>query len=140
MYDARLVGNTAGILVKKGAYKDFDSVIKAVQAGQINMGYTNPQTSATGINLLLTLLKDGEDNFINFNKNIPYVAYTTQQMRDSAHQESLMLCSQNIRLISMTRNLLQCTDFIPFGVRHDNPVYICHERGKTHDELEAIYS
>ena len=49
LYEERLVGNTAGILVKKGTYSDFDSVIKAVQDNKINVGYTNPQTSATGL-------------------------------------------------------------------------------------------
>ena len=42
LYEERLVGNTAGILVKKGTYSDFDSIIKAVQDNQINVGYTNP--------------------------------------------------------------------------------------------------
>ncbi|MBR6222492.1 MAG: VWA domain-containing protein [Lachnospiraceae bacterium] len=138
MYDTRLVGNTAGILVKKGAYKDFDSVIKAVQAGQINMGYTNPQTSATGINLLLTLLKDGEDNFINFNKNIPYVAFTTQQMRDSASSGKLDAMLTEYQAYINDKNLTSMYDFIPFGMRHDNPVYICGKGVKTPAELEAI--
>ena len=29
-------------------------------------------------------------------------------------------------------------DFIAFGVRHDNPVYICNKSGKTAAELEAV--
>jgi Ca-activated chloride channel family protein len=35
-------------------------------------------------------------------------------------------------------NLTSMYDFIPFGVRHDNPVYICDEAGKTQDEKDAI--
>lgn len=138
MYDERLVGNTAGILIKKGTYSDFDSIIKAVQDNQINVGYTNPQTSATGLNLLLTLLKDGTENFTSFNKNIPYVAYTTQQMRDSASNGSLDGMLTEYQAYINDSNLTSMYDFIPFGVRHDNPVYICDKDLKTQDELDAI--
>ena len=138
MYEERLVGNTAGILIKKGTYSDFDSIIKAVQDNQINVGYTNPQTSATGLNLLLTLLKDGTENFTSFNKNIPYVAYTTQQMRDSASNGSLDGMLTEYQAYINDSNLTSMYDFIPFGVRHDNPVYICDKDLKTQDELDAI--
>lgn len=138
LYEERLVGNTAGILVKKGTYSDFDSVIKAVQDNKINVGYTNPQTSATGLNLLLTLLKDGTENFISFNANIPYVAYTTQQMRDSASNGSLDGMLTEYQAYINDENLTSVYDFIPFGVRHDNPVFICQKSSKSPDELEAV--
>lgn len=138
LYENRLVGNTAGILVKKGAYSDFNSIIKAVQDNKINVGYTNPQTSATGLNLLLTLLKDGKENFTKFNANIPYIAYTTQQMRDSASNGSLDGMLMEYQAYINDQNLTSIYDFIPFGVRHDNPVYICQKESKTQDELDAI--
>lgn len=138
LYESRLVGNTAGILVKKGTYSDYASIITAVQQGQIFMGYTNPQTSATGLNLLLTLLKDGNDNFTSFNKNIPYVAYTTQQMRDSANNGTLDAMLTEYQAYINDANLTSLYDFVPFGVRHDNPVYICEKSSKSEEELEAI--
>jgi len=138
LYEARLVGNTAGILVKKGTYSDFNSIIKAVQDNKINVGYTNPQTSATGLNLLLTLLKDGTENFTKFNANIPYIAYTTQQMRDSASNGSLDGMLTEYQAYINDQNLTSIYDFIPFGVRHDNPVYICNKDSKSAEELEAI--
>ena len=102
------------------------------------MGYTNPQTSATGLNLLLTLLQDGEDNFTKFNSNIPYVAYTTQQMRDSASNGTLDAMLSEYQAYINDSNLVSMYDFIAFGVRHDNPVYICNKSGKSASELEAI--
>ena len=139
IYEKRLVGNTAGILVKKDSgYKDFDSVIKAVQENKINVGYTNPQTSATGLNLLLTLLEGGTENFTKFNANIPYVAYTTQQMRDSASNGNLDGMLTEYQAYIHDENLTSMYDFIPFGVRHDNPVFICQKSAKSQDELDAI--
>ena len=138
IYEERLVGNTAGILIKKGTYSDFDSIIKAVQDNKINIGYTNPQTSATGLNLLLTLLKDGTENFTKFNANIPYVAYTTQQMRDSASNGSLDGMLTEYQAYINDQNLTSVYDFIPFGVRHDNPVYLCEGSSKNQDKKDAI--
>jgi Ca-activated chloride channel family protein len=139
LYTDRLVGNTAGILVKKDSgYKDAAAVIEAVKNNEITMGYTNPQTSATGLNLLLTLLEDGEDNFTQFNSNIPYVAYTTQQMRDSASNGTLDAMLSEYQAYINDANLTSMYDFIAFGVRHDNPAYICNKSGKTAAELEAI--
>ena len=139
LYADRLVGNTAGILVKKDSgYTTADEVIKAVQDNKITMGYTNPQTSATGLNLLLTLLRGGEDNFTKFNANIPYVAYTTQQMRDSASNGTLDAMLLEYQAYINDNNLTSMYDFIAFGVRHDNPVYICNKSGKTAAELEGV--
>lgn len=139
LYADRLVGNTAGILVKKDSgYTTADEVIKAVQDNKITMGYTNPQTSATGLNLLLTLLRGGDDNFTKFNANIPYVAYTTQQMRDSASNGTLDAMLSEYQAYINDNNLISMYDFIAFGVRHDNPVYICNKSGKTAAELEGV--
>lgn len=139
LYADRLVGNTAGILVKKDSgYTTADEVIKAVQDNKITMGYTNPQTSATGLNLLLTLLQGGDDNFTKFNANIPYVAYTTQQMRDSASNGTLDTMLSEYQAYINDNNLTSMYDFIAFGVRHDNPVYICNKSGKTAAELEGV--
>lgn len=139
LYADRLVGNTAGILVKKDSgYTTADEVIKAVQDNKITMGYTNPQTSATGLNLLLTLLRGGDDNFTKFNANIPYVAYTTQQMRDSASNGTLDAMLSEYQAYINDNNLTSMYDFIAFGVRHNNPVYICNKSGKTAAELEGV--
>lgn len=147
LYSNRLVGNTAGILIKKGSeYKDTKGVVEAVIAGQFNLGYTNPQTSATGLNLLIELLKsygdidspDSNDAFSKFNDNIPFVAYTTQQMRDSASGGSLDGMITEYQAYINDKSLTKEYDFIPFGVRHDNPLYIVDKNGKSNEELEAI--
>jgi Ca-activated chloride channel family protein len=147
LYNSRLVGNTAGVLVKKGSeYSDVKSVIEAVTSGTFNLGYTNPQTSATGLNLLIYLLKEygGVENstaistFSKFNDNIPFVAYTTQQMRDSASSGSLDGMVTEYQAYINDKSLTKEYDFIPFGQRHDNPLYIVDKNSKTDDELEAI--
>lgn len=145
----RVVGNTAGILVKKGSgYSDLKSIITDVQNGKLNLGYTNPQTSATGLNLLLEILKEFDSSnmfsqtatkaFSDFNSNIPYVAYTTQQMRDSASNGSLDAMVSEYQAYINDKNLTSVYDFIPFGIRHDNPLYLVNKSSKTADQIEAV--
>lgn len=147
LYNSRLVGNTAGILVRKGSgYTDIDAVVEDVIAGKLNIGYTNPQTSATGLNLLMEILKkngdvasqEAADMFIRFNNNIPFVSYTTQQMASSASNGSLDGMVTEYQAYINNQSLTSSYEFIPFGMRHDNPLYIINKTAKTDEELEAI--
>lgn len=149
LYSERLVGNTAGILVRKNSgYSDVEQVIQDVMDGKLNIGYTNPQTSATGLNLLIEILKNNGNGdvmadsaaeaFAKFNNNIPFVAYTTQQMADSASNGTLDGMVTEYQAYVNDSNLKTTYEFIPFGLRHDNPVYIVDKRSKSSDEMEAI--
>ena len=149
LYSERLVGNTAGILVRKNSgYSDVEQVIQDVMDGKLNIGYTNPQTSATGLNLLIEILKNNGNGdvmadsaaeaFAKFNNNIPFVAYTTQQMADSASNGTLDGMVTEYQAYVNDSNLKSTYEFIPFGLRHDNPVYIVDKRSKSSDEVEAI--
>lgn len=147
LYNSRLVGNTAGLLVRKNSgYTSTDEVINDVMDGKINIGYTNPQTSATGLNLLLEILKrhgdvtsdEAVNAFARFNNNIPFVAYTTQQMATSAANGSLDGMTMEYQTYINDSNLQSMYDFIAFGLRHDNPLYLVDKMSKSSDELEAI--
>lgn len=145
---SRLVGNTAGLLVTKGkGYKTVKEVADAVSGGKLNLGYTNPQTSATGMNLLVTLLNEydsknmlsdnAKEGFKSFQENIPYVAYTTMQMRDSASNGKLDGMVIEYQTYINEDDLNSVYDFIPFGVRHDNPLYITSKSMSDSERKEA---
>lgn len=143
----RLVGNTAGILVKKGLdYENPDNVLSAVIEGQLHLGYTNPQNSATGANLLVYLLQKngGVDSesaktaLRSFNTNIPFIAYTTQQMVTSAAGGSFDAILTEYQAYVNDENLTKLYDFIPFGLRHDNPVYITGKASSDTARTEAV--
>lgn len=143
-----LVGNVAGILVKNDSkYAYVEDVLNAVIAGEINLGYTNPQTSATGLNLLIELLEyygegdiqsqDAIDKFSKFNSNIPFVAYTTQQMLNSAKGGTLDAFVIEYQDYANDPSLKNNYKFIPFGIRHNNPLYSVNASYKTKDEKDA---
>ncbi len=148
----RLVGNTAGILLSKKAQKtiqekygsvDFASVVKATQDGVITMGYTNPYSSATGLNFLISTLYSADsanilsetaiDGFNKFQQNVPLVSFTTLQMRESAESGVLDGFIMEYQTYVNDKSLASYT-FIPFGAYHNNPLYSI---GVLSDDKEA---
>jgi len=151
----KLVGNVAGILVNESTKKkleasykkaDMAAVLKAVEKNEMIMGYTNPLASSTGLNFLLStlahydssnLLSDKAKNgFTTFQNNVPFVAYTTMQMRESAASGKLDGMVMEYQTY-INDDQLSKYDFIPFGIRHDNPLY---KVGTLTADKEAILS
>ena len=111
---------------------------EAVIAGELVMGYTNPFASSTGLNFLLTVLDDFAEGdearlvapdvasvFEAFQEQVPFVAFTTLQMRESVEKDngSLDAFVMEWQTYANTDSLRSGFEFIPFGVRHDNPLY-----------------
>ena len=153
LVDDNLVGNTAGILVSKDTYSSInskygevsiESVIQATVDGTIAMGYTNPYASSTGLNFLVSALNcfDASDmfssgsveSFVDFQANVPFVAYTTLQMREAAESGSLDAFILEYQTVFNDPSLKKY-EFIPFGVKHNNPMY---SLGYLSDDEQAV--
>lgn len=151
--EERLVGNVAGILTSKKVHEklkekygdvDMKAITEATADNEIAMGYANPFASATGLNFLMESLYayDAKDplsdmaisGFEAFQKNVPFVAYTTLQMKDAA--ESGVLDGFIMEYQTYTNNAdLKKYIFTPFGVRHNNPVYSVGKLSKDKQEV-----
>ncbi len=141
----RLAGNVAGVLLTK-AKKDelaakygtlnIKTIVDAVKNNELQMGYTNPLASSTGLNFLISVLQTFDNGdilsektnagFMSFQANIPVVAYTTMQMREAAKSgvlEGFILEYQTY----MNTPEIRSYEFIPFGIRHDSPIYAIGE-------------
>ncbi len=137
----RTVGNVAGVLVDSATYSDIEqkygtvdinAVVSATLDGTLTTGYTNPLVSTTGLNFLASVLYNFDssdplgnkavDGFKSFQDNIPFVAYNTLQMRTAAENGTfgcmMMEYQSYIQDVTLSRNY----KFIPFGIRHDNPL------------------
>ena len=142
----RTVGNVAGVVMKDTVAEeikaatgalDMRSIVDAVIQGRIAMGYTNPYASSTGLNFLVSVLQGfggeaGDDllspavasAFQTFQKSVPFVAMTTLQMRSSVENDgSLDAFVMEYQTYAKTPSLKSGYVFVPFGVRHDNPLY-----------------
>ena len=140
--DDRMVGNVAGILISKEKYDELikkygainlKNITQAVANGEINMGYTNPFASATGLNFLVSTLatidssnplsEKAIDGFNEFQNNIPLIAYTTLQLRNSAESGILDGFIMEYQTYINSPELKTDYIFTPFGYRHDSPLY-----------------
>jgi Ca-activated chloride channel family protein len=141
LVEKRLVGNVAGILITKAKKDELvnkygaintTTIVDAVVNDELDMGYTNPFTSSTGLNFLISALYafDKSDllsdkavaGFEGFQANIPVVAITTTQLREAVKSgllDGFVLEYQTY----MNTPEIRYYEFIPFGFRHDNPMY-----------------
>ncbi|MNL91065.1 von Willebrand factor type A domain protein [compost metagenome] len=151
----KLLGNVAGILVskakndelvKKYGAMNIQTIIEAVKNNELAMGYTNPFQSATGLNFLISTLDTFDSNLLSdeakakfeqFQTNIPFVAYTTLQMRSSASSGVLDGFIMEYQTYKNSSDLISDYVFTPFGVRHDNPLYAV---GNISAEKKAVLS
>lgn len=137
----RIAGNTAGILMKGDVYETFiekykdatiSNVLKAANAGDVVFAYTNPYTSSTGINALTAMLHEFDKNdplsaqaseaLLEYQKSSPPVAYNTSVLRNQAAKGLVdVMVMEEQSYINTTE--LRNYEYIPFGVRHDHPVY-----------------
>lgn len=138
----RMVGNVAGVLIDKGTYNDLnkkydkvdiETIVSATEAGDITAGYTNPFTSTAGLNFLASTLyyydaanplsSEAVDGFNKFQNNVPFVAYNTLQMRDAAENNTFSTFILEYQGFYNNSELVNNYEFLPFGIRHDNPLY-----------------
>ncbi len=153
--------NTAGIIVKKSKADmistdgklDIPKLLNSVSNGSFAMGYTNPYQSSTGLNFLLTVLNafaDGDESqmlspdvasaFEAFQTGVPFVAQNTIQMRDAAQGSGVLdaLVMEHQSWVNVTG--MKDYMFIPFGVRHDSPLYATPEADASEREVLELFA
>ncbi len=156
--EKRLVGNVAGVLLSKDTYNkilekygsvNMKVISECTASSEIQMGYTNPFASSTGLNFLITTLYSYDaddllsskaiDGFKQFQENVPLVSYNTMQMRKSAESGSLDAFVMEYQSYYNDPALKNEYVFTPFGARHDNPMYSVGDISAEEDKvLEAF--
>lgn len=154
-----LVKNTAGILLSKSTYDklkssygnvDLAAVVQATTKNEISLGYTNPYASSTGLNFLISTLSYFEESnplsdkakngFQAFQSNIPFVSYTTIQMRTAAESGSLDAFILEYQTYVNDNNLKNNYTFVPFGVPHNNPMYSVGNLSEEQSKALELFS
>ena len=136
----RVVGNTAGILMKRATYDEFiknhgevtvRNVLDAALARELVFAVTNPYTSSTGLNMLAQMLHAFDsDNplsdkavqaLIDYQQIAPTAAYSTAVMRESAKKGIIDAMAMEAQAYILNKEL---SDYVytPVGFRHDHPV------------------
>lgn len=155
----RMVGNVAGILLADDMVKTLtadynditiETITQAAMDGKVSMGYTYPYTSSTGLNFLVSSLYSFDStnplsntavqSFQKFQATVPFVCYTTQQMRSAMNSGSLNACIMEYQTYVNDSVLQNKYEFIPFGVRHDNPLYEVGNIGTEREEVLKAFA
>jgi len=158
LVEKRIAGNVAGIVLSRKKndelitkYGSINSsvIVEAVLNSELVMGYTNPFVSSTGLNFLLTTLYTLDSNnplgdasiaeLQKFQDNIPYVAYNTMQMKESAMSGSLDGFVLEYQTFVNSPDIRSDYVFTPFGVRHDQPVYEIGELSEIKKEISRKF-
>lgn len=145
MLTDRIAGNTAGFVFEKSIYDSFTqkygeatagTVAQAVNDGELSFGYTNPRASSTGLNFLISMLysfdsqnplsSTAANEFIEFSRNINHLSYTTIQLTTKVSNGSVNAFVYEYQNYKNTAGISDYV-FVPFGIRHDNPVYTVGE-------------
>ena len=154
----RVAGNTAGMLIKKDVHDTFTekygdatvgSVLEATLAGDLTFAYTNPYTSATGLNILTAMLHSfdaadplsdrASEKLLEYQKQSPPVAYTTGVLRNQAAKGIInAMVMEEQAYINQPE--LKSYVYIPAGIRHDHPVYTFDYVSKQKQEAAKLFT
>ncbi len=151
---SRLVPNIGGFVLQEQVYRelgangevDFEKLLNAIASGQISVGYPNPYSSSTALNLLYAIFwrgaghqQDGQpltiadlespqvkSVFQGFQKQVLITTTTTLDLqeifiRDKDKLQAFPLEYQNYQQLKKVPGF-ETTVFIPFGIPHNNPL------------------
>lgn len=148
----KLVGNTMGLAIIREKFDELFSdskqitskdIVEANLEGKLKIGYPNPINSPTGLNFVVSMLSgldEANPNSIeattDFNEfqGKANVFYSTNQMLKAAEKGE-------INAFVMEHQAFDSTEmddkyvFIPFGMRHDYPLY---EMSNNTDEQNEV--
>ncbi|MGK7908149.1 MAG: VWA domain-containing protein [Synechococcus sp.] len=150
----QLVPNTAGFVLQGDEYNrlasdgdlTFDELLGHILAGEVSVGYPNPYTSSTSLNLLYTIFwnaaghaEDGQPLSLNdlgspevnsvfsaFQDNVLITTRTTLDLqeifvRDPDKLQAFPLEYQNFVSLK-NQPEFRTIEFVPFGIPHNNPL------------------
>ncbi len=151
--------NAAGMLLSQSTYDalqekygkvDLGVIVEATCNNEIAMGYTNPYASSTGMNFLVSTLSHFDEanplsasaisGFQKFQENVPFVSYITMQMRSAAESGSLDAFILEYQSYINDSTLKRDYKFIPFGVRHDSPMYAVGDLSEEKKQLLQLFT
>ena len=151
----KTIGNVMGIVIEKSKYEELvakygevsvNTIVKANEAGDVSVGYTNPTNNSTGLNFVISMLSyfdannpmsmEATTDFSNFQNTVSTVSYSTEQMKQSVKNAVIDAFVIERQAYETDDNMKSNFVFVPFGVRHDNPLYSVGE--VSEEELHAL--
>ena len=167
----QLVPNTAGFVLQGDTYDrlapdgdpEFNDLLGEILAGNLTVGYPNPYTSSTSLNLLYTIFwnaagnaEDGRPLTLNdlgspevnsvfsaFQDNVLITTRTTLDLqeifvRDPDKLQAFPLEYQNFVSLK-NQPEFRDIEFVPFGIPHNNPLIGFEWNTNAEDQALALF-
>lgn len=142
----KLVGNVMGIAIQKAKHDELKTaysevsiktIVDATKDGKLAVGYPNPTNNPTGLNFVISMLSyfdannpmsfEATTDFSAFQSAVPLVSFSMDQMKQAANEGSINAFVVEEQAFAADSELSKNFVFMPFGVRHDNPLYAVGE-------------
>lgn len=155
----KLVRNYPGVAVSNSKYKELveeygsvslQVINEATSKDQMITGYTSVFTSGTGLNFLVSDLATMDpanplsdaavEEFQKFQKNIPYVGITTDQLILAAEKGSFDGFVTEYQAFINKPDIASKYTFVPFGYLHDNPLLTTASCSKEKREILDMFA
>lgn len=155
----RLVRNYPGVAVSNSKYKELmeeygsvslQVITEATSKDQMITGYTSVFTSGTGLNFLVSDLVTTDPSnplsdaavaeFQKFQKNIPYIGITTDQLILAAENDSFDGFVTEYQEFVNKPDIASRYTFVPFGYLHDNPLLTTASCSKEKREILDMFA
>lgn len=139
--ETRLARNVAGYLMRQDTYDkvvqkygsvNTENMVKAVVAGDLTLGHTDPNQSSTGLNMLTQellaldpsnpLSPKAIEAFRKFQEKVPPVSNTTAEMIRVAENNPTYAVTMEAQAWATNPKLATGWVFTPAGERHDSPL------------------
>lgn len=155
MVTERTVGNTVGLIMQNEKYHEYGTtpdiatIVKATTDGEISVGYANPTNNPTGLNFVVSMLSyfdannpmsiEATTDFSNFQNAVQLVAYSNAQMINAVQSGTVDAFVLERQAYENDEVLKNSFTFIPFGVRHDNPLYAIGELTANEEQTLKLF-
>ena len=151
--EPHMCGNVIGIAIPNDVYSqlakngevDVKTIVKANVDGKLKIGYTNPLSSPTGTNFVVSMCAtfdqanpgsmEATTDFSEFQNAVTTVAISTDQMIQQVNNRIINSFVVDNQVFQTKDSLKNEFTFVPFGVRQDYP--LCQITG-TDDEKDVL--
>lgn len=142
LIEEKLAGNVSGVIVTAQKYKELTTkyntvtiknIIDEVMGGRLALGYASPLSDGDGFNFIITLMMESDVNnplseesiekLRGFQDKVPFIAYDSEQLKSSLNSGALDAIVLNSQAYEKSSSLKSSYEFVPFGIRQDNPIY-----------------
>ena len=157
LVEKRTAGNITGIVMTKNKHDeltkkynllDSKAIVESVLNNGLVLGYTTPLSNEAGFNFILSVMSHFDranpvsdtavEGLRKFQDKVPIIAYDNDQLKASLTGGTLDAIVMNYQEYTNS-SLKSSHEFVPVGMRQDNPLYAIGELTSIKEDIAANF-